>query len=42
MERFDWMIEVEKIEEYCLGKYQAYEEYPFGDVPICYKLNNKI
>lgn len=36
------MIEVEKIKEYCLSKHRAYEEYPFGDVPICYKLNNKI
>lgn len=33
---------VEKIKEYCLSKHRAYEEYPFGDVPICYKLNGKI
>lgn len=31
-----------KITEYCLSKYKAYEDYPFGDIPICYKLNNKI
>ncbi len=24
------------------NKWKAYEEYPFGDTPICYKLNGKI
>ena len=33
---------VEDIKKYCLSKHKAYEEYPFGDVPICYKLNGKI
>ena len=33
---------VEDIKKYCIGKHKAYEEYPFGDVPICYKLNGKI
>lgn len=32
----------EQIKSYCLSKWNAYEEYPFGDIPICYKLNNKI
>ena len=32
----------EKIKEYCLSKHKAYETYPFGDVPVCFKLNNKI
>ena len=30
------------IKRYCLGKNKAYESLPFGDVPICYKLNGKI
>lgn len=33
---------VEDIKAYCLSKHKACETYPFGDVPICYKLNNKI
>ena len=32
----------EKIKEYCLGKHKAYETQPFGDVPVCFKLNNRI
>lgn len=28
--------------DYCINKLGAYEERPFGDVPICYKLNKKI
>ena len=35
-------MEKEQIKEYCLGKKGAYEINPFGDVPICYKVNNKI
>lgn len=35
-------MKAEDIMVYCLSKYKAYETYPFGDVPICYKLNNKI
>lgn len=35
-------MKVEDIKKYCLSKHKAYETYPFGDVPICYKLNNKI
>lgn len=26
----------------CLAKHAAQETYPFGPVPICYKLNGKI
>lgn len=33
---------VEEIKNYCLSKHMACETYPFGEVPICYKLNNKI
>lgn len=35
-------MDLKDIMEYCLNKHKAYETYPFGDVPICYKLNNKI
>lgn len=35
-------MNAEDIMAYCLSKHKAYETYPFGDVPICYKLNNKI
>lgn len=31
-----------KIIEYCLKKNKAYIDYPFGDIPICFKVNNKI
>lgn len=30
------------IRVYCLSKHKAYEDFPFGDIPICYKLNGKI
>lgn len=33
---------MEEIKNYCLSKHKAYETYPFGKIPICYKLNNKI
>ena len=32
----------EEIKAYCLSKQKACETYPFGDVPICYKLNGRI
>lgn len=32
---------VEDIKEYCRNKHKATEEFPFGDIPICYKLNGK-
>lgn len=35
-------MELEEIKNYCKGKLYATEEFPFGDVPICYKLNGKI
>ena len=35
-------MKAEDIKKYCLRKHKACETYPFGDVPICYKLNNKI
>ena len=33
---------VEDIKKYCLSKHKIYEDCPFGDVPICYKLNRKV
>lgn len=33
---------VDEIRAYCLNKKKACETYPFGEVPICYKLHNKI
>jgi len=36
------IMNADEIKKYCLGKHGAYETQPFGDVPICYKLNNKI
>ena len=33
---------VEQIKEYCINKHKATEEFPFGEVPICYKLNGRI
>ncbi len=32
----------EAIKTYCKSKPCTTEEFPFGDVPICYKLNGKI
>ncbi len=32
----------EEIKAYCLSKRKSYEDYPFGDIPICYKLNGKV
>ena len=32
----------DEIKEYCRSKHKATEEFPFGDIPICYKLNGKI
>lgn len=35
-------MHVQTIKAYCLSKPGAYEDCPFGDVPVCYKLNGKI
>ena len=35
-------MQAEDIKTYCLSKHKAYETHPFGETPICYKLNNKI
>ena len=31
-----------EISAYCLSKPKAVETHPFGDIPICYKVNGKI
>ena len=33
---------IDEIKEYCKKKHKVTEEFPFGDVPICYKLGGKI
>ena len=35
-------MQIEEITEYCLNKKKAYIDYPFGDIPICFKVNNKL
>lgn len=35
-------MKVKDIKAYCLNKWKSYEDYPFGDIPICYKLNGKV
>jgi len=35
-------MNLDEIKKYCLQKHKSYETYPFGDIPICYKLNGKI
>ena len=33
---------MDSIQAYCLAKPQAYEDRPFGEYPICYKVAGKI
>ncbi|MFA9377690.1 MAG: MmcQ/YjbR family DNA-binding protein [Lachnotalea sp.] len=33
---------IKNIKEYCLSKRGAEEVYPFGEIPICYKISGKI
>lgn len=35
-------MKTEDIKAYCQSKNRAYEDHPFGDIPVCYKLNGKI
>ena len=35
-------MRLEDIKAYSLKKWKAYEDHPFGDIPICYKLNGKV
>lgn len=29
-----------EIKKYCLEKQDAYEDYPFGEIPICYRIKD--
>lgn len=35
-------MRLEDIKAYYLNKWKTYEDYPFGDIPVCYKLNGKV
>lgn len=35
-------MKCEEIIQYCCNKNRAYIDYPFGDIPICIKINKKI
>lgn len=35
-------MEVKKLLQYCLTKNKSYEDYPFGEMPICIKVNKEI
>lgn len=35
-------MNTEEIKSYCLSKTKAYEDHPFGEWPICIKVNKKI
>lgn len=35
-------MNIEEIKKYCLNKNKSYIDYPFGDIPICFKVNNKL
>ena len=35
-------MDMEEIRAYCLAKPKAYEDFPFGQWPVCIKVNRKI
>lgn len=35
-------MQIENLIQYCLNKRKSYIDYPFGDIPICFKVNNKL
>lgn len=35
-------MKLEELIQYCENKNKAYIDYPFGEIPICLKVNNKI
>ncbi len=35
-------MNVKDLIKFCLSKTEAYLDYPFGDIPICVKVRNKI
>jgi predicted DNA-binding protein (MmcQ/YjbR family) len=36
------VMDVENIIKYCINKFKSYIDYPFGDIPICFKISGKI
>lgn len=36
------MISPEDLIRYCLSKHMAYIDYPFGEEPMCFKVNKRI
>ena len=36
------IMEISEIKRYCISKAKAEETFPFGAVPICYRLEGKI
>lgn len=42
MRLWEYGVKIEDIKAYCQSKNRAYEDHPFGDIPVCYKLNGKI
>ncbi len=35
-------MDIKVLTDYCKSKHKSYIDYPFGDIPICFKLNGKI
>ena len=35
-------MDAKEIMRYCMSKHKACETFPFGDIPICYRLNGRI
>lgn len=35
-------MKINELIEYCLSKDKAYIDYPFGNIPICFKVNKKL
>ena len=35
-------MKLDELMDYCGSRSKAYIDYPFGDIPICYKLSGKI
>ena len=35
-------MKLQEIIDYCCSKHKAYIDYPFGEIPICFKLSGKL
>ncbi len=35
-------MKLEELTKYCSSKDKAYIDFPFGDIPICFKIKNKL